>query len=127
MYVLSFKIYQEIYIPFHPKTTHLLIIFHQKPYKMMDNPKLFHSMADKNLNILPMDGEVFYYGIILNELDANNWFDILSEEIEWRHDEAVMFGKKIITNRKVAWYADQPFTYTYSNVTNQPYLGQIAF
>ena len=93
----------------------------------MDNPKLFHSMADKNLNILPMDGEVFYYGIILNELDANNWFDILSEEIEWRHDEAVMFGKKIITNRKVAWYADQPFTYTYSNVTNQPYLGQIAF
>ncbi|HQW96356.1 MAG TPA: alpha-ketoglutarate-dependent dioxygenase AlkB [Saprospiraceae bacterium] len=84
---------------------------------MMDNPKLFHSMTDKNLNILPMDGEVFYYGIILNEIDADNWFDILSEEIEWRHDEAVMFGKKIITNRKVAWYADQPFTYTYSNVT----------
>lgn len=83
----------------------------------MDNPKLFHSMTDKNLNILPMDGEVFYYGIILNEIDADNWFDILSEEIEWRHDEAVMFGKKIITNRKVAWYADQPFTYTYSNVT----------
>ena len=40
-----------------------------------------------------MDGEVFYYGIILNEIDADNWFDILSEEIEWRHDEAVMFGK----------------------------------
>jgi hypothetical protein len=68
-----------------------------------------------------MDGEVFYYGIILNEIDADNWFDILSEEIEWRHDEAVMFGKKIITNRKVAWYADQPFTYTYSNVTKSAF------
>lgn len=83
----------------------------------MDNPKLFHSMADKNQNILPLDGEVYYYGIILDEKDADNWFDILLKDIEWRNDEAFMFGKRITTKRKVAWYADLPYTYTYSNVT----------
>ncbi len=28
-----------------------------------------------------------------------------------------MFGKEIITKRKVAWYADQPFQYAYSGST----------
>ena len=28
-----------------------------------------------------------------------------------------MFGKTIITKRKVAWYGDQPYEYTYSHVT----------
>src|SRR5690606_23265469 len=37
--------------------------------------------------------------------------------IEWRNDEAVIFGKKIITKRKVAWYGEKPFAYTYSNST----------
>ena len=29
----------------------------------------------------------------------------------------MIFGKKIITKRKVAWYGDIPFPYTYSNTT----------
>jgi alkylated DNA repair dioxygenase AlkB len=31
----------------------------------------------------------------------------------------MMFGKKIITKRKVAWYGDSPFRYTYSKVTKE--------
>jgi alkylated DNA repair dioxygenase AlkB len=31
----------------------------------------------------------------------------------------VIFGKHIITARKVAWYADANFSYTYSNTTKQ--------
>jgi len=38
-------------------------------------------------------------------------------EIVWKNDEAVIFGKHILTKRKVAWYADQQFEYTYSNIT----------
>src|SRR5690606_35552282 len=30
---------------------------------------------------------------------------------------AIIFGKEIITKRKVAWYGDKPFEYTYSNTT----------
>ena len=29
----------------------------------------------------------------------------------------MMFGKRIITKRKAAWYGDQPFPYSYSKVT----------
>ena len=39
--------------------------------------------------------------------------------IEWKNDIANIFGKQIITKRKVAWYGDEPFDYTYSNNTKQ--------
>jgi alkylated DNA repair dioxygenase AlkB len=39
--------------------------------------------------------------------------------IEWRNDESLIYGKLITTKRKVAWYADEPFDYTYSNITKQ--------
>jgi len=40
-------------------------------------------------------------------------------DIEWRNDEAVIFGRHIVTKRKVAWYGDNTYTYTYSNITRQ--------
>jgi alkylated DNA repair dioxygenase AlkB len=33
-----------------------------------------------------------------------------------------MFGKHIITKRKVAWYGDNEFEYTYSNITKRALL-----
>ncbi len=50
---------------------------------------------------------------------ADQYFSRLLATIEWKHDEAVIFGKHIVTKRKVAWYADRPFNYTYSNTTKQ--------
>jgi alkylated DNA repair dioxygenase AlkB len=37
--------------------------------------------------------------------------------IAWKNDEAVIFGKHLITKRKVAWYAADNLSYTYSNIT----------
>jgi alkylated DNA repair dioxygenase AlkB len=54
---------------------------------------------------------------LFNQEDANNYFEKLLNTIEWRNDELVIFGKKIITKRKVAWYGEKPFEYTYSNTT----------
>lgn len=39
------------------------------------------------------------------------------ETIDWRNDEVFIYGKKIITKRKVGWYGDNPYRYTYSNTT----------
>ncbi|MEP6676820.1 MAG: alpha-ketoglutarate-dependent dioxygenase AlkB [Ferruginibacter sp.] len=77
--------------------------------------KLFEE--DSSINLLPFDGIVNYYGKVMDQKDADRYFEILSREIEWKNDEAMMFGKHIITKRKVAWYADHPFSYTYSNTT----------
>lgn len=79
--------------------------------------KLFEDFTDKTKNLLPYDGAVFYYGKLFNQQIASHYLEILLSTIEWRNDEAVIFGKKIITKRKVAWYGDKPFEYTYSNTT----------
>jgi alkylated DNA repair dioxygenase AlkB len=43
----------------------------------------------------------------------------LLNTIEWKNDEAVIFGKLIITKREVAWYGDVGFEYIYSNTTKK--------
>ena len=77
---------------------------------------LFSSLTDKNENLLPRDGVVNYYGRVLAKEKADHFLETLLAMITWRNDEAVIFGKKIITKRKVAWYGDKPFEYTYSNI-----------
>ncbi len=69
------------------------------------------------INLLPGEGEVYYFGPIIPEHQSNIFFERLMTLIAWRNDEAMMFGKKIITKRKVAWYGDLPFKYTYSKTT----------
>ncbi|ALM48442.1 DNA methylase [Flavobacterium psychrophilum] len=68
-------------------------------------------------NILPYDGEALYYGNMLTETLATQYFNILLNDIPWQHDEAVIYGKRIVTKRKVAWYGDDAYDYTYSRTT----------
>ncbi len=80
---------------------------------------LFDQTFDKHKNWLPKEGTVNYYGTLFNRETANLYLDKLLTTIEWRNDEAVIFGKKIITKRKVAWYGEKEFEYTYSNTTKR--------
>ncbi|TPN86822.1 alpha-ketoglutarate-dependent dioxygenase AlkB family protein [Aquimarina algicola] len=68
-------------------------------------------------NLLPFDGEVRYYGSIMNIKKAQYYFDQLLKNIQWENDKAVVLGKQIVTKRKVAWCGDEPFSYTYSKTT----------
>ncbi|HFK5584059.1 TPA: alpha-ketoglutarate-dependent dioxygenase AlkB [Elizabethkingia anophelis] len=79
--------------------------------------ELFEREVDSTANLLPKDGTVNYYGKIFSPEEADYYYQLLLSEIEWRNDEAIIFGKKILTKRKVAWYGDIPFEYTYSNAT----------
>ena len=78
---------------------------------------LFSQLLDPPINLLPQDGEANYHGVVLDPKNTDYFFRYLLSTIEWKHDEAIMFNKKIITKRKVAWYASQPFAYTYSKIT----------
>lgn len=78
---------------------------------------LFEFLEEPSRNWLPKDGEVYYHGKILSIEEATRFYESLFQEIEWRNDEALIFGKRILTKRKVAWYGDLPFEYTYSKVT----------
>lgn len=80
---------------------------------------LFPTEYNAELNLLPHDGIVNYYGKIFDKRTAKDYYDALITGIDWQPDEAIIFGKKIITKRKVAWYGEKPFSYTYSKVTKQ--------
>ena len=83
---------------------------------MMD---LFSFERNAEQNLLPQDGEAFYFGRIFSEEEATHYFEVLFNSIDWKQDEIVIFGKKIITKRKVAWYGDIGLEYTYSKITKK--------
>lgn len=75
--------------------------------------------SNEKINLLPKQGTLNYYGPILSNTDSKKYFMQLIESIEWNHDEVTLFGKKIITKRKVAWYGDEGVEYTYSHSTKK--------
>jgi alkylated DNA repair dioxygenase AlkB len=74
---------------------------------------------ERVINILPYDGITDYHGKILSDALSLKYYKALLSDVEWKNDEAVIFGKRIITKRKVAWYGDTNYDYNYSNVTKQ--------
>jgi alkylated DNA repair dioxygenase AlkB len=72
--------------------------------------------SEKIKNILPFDGITNYHGIILDKNQCNFYYDKFIKTIDWKNDEAIIFGKKISTKRKVAWYGDSEFSYKYSGI-----------
>ncbi len=88
---------------------------------------LFDDQYDIIENILPYDGVTSYFGKIFSEEEANGYFQKLMTEIQWKSDEAVIFGKLIETKRKVAWYGNESFSYTYSGRTKTalPWTGTL--
>lgn len=88
-------------------------------HQVKDKMDLFSAETGVNENLLPNGGTVYYYGKLLPIQTANRYLNTLLHTIEWKNDEAIIFGKHILTKRKVAWYGDFRFEYTYSNTTKQ--------
>ena len=73
--------------------------------------------SEPTRNLLPFDGTANYYGPVLTSREAQDYLDALLATIPWKNDEAVIYGKHIVTARKVAWYGDSSYSYTYSGTT----------
>lgn len=73
--------------------------------------------TSEETNYLPFNGTVNYYGRILTVEESNHFYERLLNVIPWENDEAKIFGKHIITKRKVAWYGDKEYAYKYSGST----------
>ncbi len=72
---------------------------------------------DPKVNLLPYDGTVNYHGPIFSAAEDRHYQAALTQSVPWKNDEAVIFGKHIITARKVAWYGDAEYPYAYSGIT----------
>jgi alkylated DNA repair dioxygenase AlkB len=68
-------------------------------------------------NILNQDGIVLYHEQVISEEQIKQLYDDLLNNINWENERVVMFGKEIITKRKVAFYSDSLIEYRYSSKT----------
>ncbi|MBC7406384.1 MAG: alpha-ketoglutarate-dependent dioxygenase AlkB [Candidatus Parcubacteria bacterium] len=57
---------------------------------------------------------VTYQSQFLSEQEIASYFGYFLENIDWDNDQAIIYGKKIITKRKIAWFADDGADYNYS-------------
>ena len=78
-------------------------------------------------NLLPYGGIVHYFGPIMESIAADEYLDLLLKTIAWKNDEVILFGKRILTKRKVAWYGDSDFEYSYTNTQKhaQPWTHEL--
>ncbi|MDZ7612975.1 MAG: alpha-ketoglutarate-dependent dioxygenase AlkB [Flavobacteriaceae bacterium] len=68
-------------------------------------------------NLLPYDGEVYYLKDFLPRTGYLGTLIIYGMKSNWKNDEVWIFGKKITTARKTAWYGNPGLIYTYSKVS----------
>ncbi|MDM1341274.1 alpha-ketoglutarate-dependent dioxygenase AlkB family protein [Acinetobacter pseudolwoffii] len=73
-------------------------------------------------NILPFDGVVEDYGLILEQAQSQQYLQYFLSQLAWQHDEVRLFGKHYVTARKVVWYGDAHYQYRYSGTLKQAQL-----
>ena len=66
-------------------------------------------------NILNQDGIALYHEKVIPDDQIKQLYNELLNNINWENEKVVMFGKEIITKRKVAFYSDSLIEYRYSS------------
>jgi alkylated DNA repair dioxygenase AlkB len=74
-------------------------------------------MLKNPLQIIEQDGLVLYHENVISDEQIKLLYEELLNEINWENERVVMFGKEIITKRKVAFYSDESIVYTYAGKT----------
>ena len=74
-------------------------------------------MINNRPNILPQDGIALYYEKIVNDEEIKGLYDALLNNIHWENERVIMFGKEIVTKRKVAFFSDPSISYRYASKT----------
>ncbi len=68
-------------------------------------------------NLLPKNGTVYHYGFVFTKAESNRFLDIFLNSIAWQKDEVIMYGKRIVTDRKIAWYGHNMAQFNYDKIT----------
>jgi len=66
------------------------------------------------------NGEYIYVPYFFNRLTADNYFQKLNCEIDWKQEEMIMYGKRLKFPRLTAWYGDNDKPYSFSGITLKP-------
>jgi alkylated DNA repair dioxygenase AlkB len=75
------------------------------------------SSKNKAISILDNNTNVLYYNNFLLKVEADQLYQQLLTDLDWKQYPIRMFGKTILQPRLIAWYGDQDTQYTYSQTT----------
>jgi alkylated DNA repair dioxygenase AlkB len=85
---------------------------------MQVQPTLFPE--NKPVNLLPVDGAVFFFPEFLLKEESNALLNDLLNNIPWKQEPINIFGKQVMQPRLTAWFGDAGKVYSYSGITLQP-------
>ncbi|TAF33138.1 MAG: alpha-ketoglutarate-dependent dioxygenase AlkB [Cytophagales bacterium] len=66
------------------------------------------------------EADVLYYAHFLSVAEANDYFLLLKQELQWQQKHIKLFGKQVLEPRLTAFYGDEHRTYTYSQTLHVP-------
>ena len=78
------------------------------------------STMNETKNILPLDGEVFFYPGFFEKAEADQLMQSLKTTIKWKQEPIKIMGKEIMQPRLTALYGDTDQSYRYSGLTMIP-------
>jgi alkylated DNA repair dioxygenase AlkB len=86
----------------------------------MEQLNLFTS---NNIDFEPIkvqNGEYIYAPSFFNVSKEDYYFEKLKNEIDWKQEEMIMYGKRLKFPRLTAWYGDNDKPYSFSGITLNP-------
>ena len=76
---------------------------------------------DKNSSLIKADNLSVEYIENFFDFDQSQlYMKHLTNDIKWKREKIRMWGKEIVTKKRIAWYADEGKSYTYSGSTFHP-------
>lgn len=82
---------------------------------------MFAPQPNYNETIKINNGEYIYIPDFYNKKQADAYFNLLINNVEWRQESMNMYGKLIPFPRLTSWYGDNDKPYSFSGITLQPH------
>ncbi|CAL1518787.1 alpha-ketoglutarate-dependent dioxygenase AlkB [Chitinophaga sp. MM2321] len=73
-----------------------------------------------SVNILPADGEAYFYPDFFSVEESDRLWMSLRENIQWKQEPVIIMGKEIMQPRLTAWYGDKGKSYSYTGISMDP-------
>lgn len=71
--------------------------------------------------VILKNGEYIYYPNFYNREIANNYLDVLRNNIDWKQESMNMYGKQVMFPRLTSWYGDNDKPYSFSGIKLNPH------
>lgn len=76
---------------------------------------------ERAANLIPTDGEVYFYPELFSPEESDQLFAALIKNIQWKQEPVFIMGKEIMQPRLTAWYGDADKAYSYTGITMTPH------